>query len=107
MRSNPRALLVFAGGIALLVLGLIAYDVGLYARGGWENTISWAMTVGASHRPFLAFLWGLFVGGGGIGLAVHFWAGLPSPDVIEELERLQSENGRLRDEIAMLAQRVD
>jgi hypothetical protein len=100
MRSHPRALGVFWGVIGLCVVGLIAYDVGLYARGGWEHTISWAMTVGASHRPFLAFLWGLFVGGGGIGLAVHFWAGMPDPDLIDERDRLIAENGRLRVQLA-------
>jgi hypothetical protein len=102
MRSNPRALVVFGGVIALGVVGLIAYDIGLYARGGWEHTISWAMTVGASRRPFLAFLWGLFVGGAGIGLAVHFWAGMPDPDLIDERERLLRDNDRLRVRLAEL-----
>jgi hypothetical protein len=102
MRSNPRALVVFGGMIALCVVGLIAYDVGLYARGGWENTISWAMTVGASRRPFLAFGWGLFVGGAGIGLAVHFWAGMPDPDLVAERERLLRDNDRLRVRLAEL-----
>jgi hypothetical protein len=102
MRTNPRALLVFGGVIALVVVGLIAYDIGLYARGGWEHTISWAMTVGARDRPILAFLWGLFVGGGGIGLAVHFWAGMPDPDLIDERERLLRDNDRLRVRLAEL-----
>jgi hypothetical protein len=100
MRSNPRSLLVFGGVIALCVVGLIAYDVGLYARGGWQHTISWAMTVGAQRRPILAFGWGLFVGGAGIGLAVHFWAGMPDPDLIDERERLIAENDRLRVRLA-------
>jgi hypothetical protein len=100
MRTNPRALLVFGGVIALCVVGLIAYDIGLYARGGWQDTISWAMTVGAQRRPILAFGWGLFVGAGGIGLAFHFWFSMPSPDLIDERERLLRDNDRLRVRLA-------
>ena len=84
------SLLVFVGGIALLVLIGVVYDV-FAALSGTESTISWVMSLIGYRYPFVAFIWGLFVGTFGIGLAAHFWFGMMCPADWAELQQLRAE----------------
>ena len=84
------SLLVFVGGIALLVLAGVIYDV-FAALSGTNSTISWVMSIIGYRYPFVAFAWGLFVGIFGIGLAAHFWFGVMKPAEWDELQRLRTE----------------
>lgn len=98
-RENIVVILLFFGSIFLVASVIVGVDVWLKVTdpaGGDTSTISWSMALLGARNPFAVFMIGFASGSAVIGLAVHFWAGLPTPALWDEVLRLRAENAKLK-----------
>lgn len=98
-RENVVVVLLFFGSIFTVAALVVGVDIWLKIAdpaGGDASTLSWSMALLGSVNPFAIFMIGFAVGSAVIGLAVHFWAGLPTPALWDEVLRLRAENAKLK-----------